>query len=172
MNKPWNELEIAVDRTLSQVIPRLLGALESAGRSIKPCLIHGDLWEGNIGTEYETGNIFIFDAAPYYAHNEMELAIWSTEHHRMKNKVYKREYLRNFQPSEPSDEFDDRNRLYSVKTQLMYSAHVPGTNVRIQSVATSPFADVTVCLTGRRAYEDLRYLIDKFAPAAEENPGK
>lgn len=133
-NGSWNELDSVMDRTLSHVIPRLLGVLESEGRSIKPCLIHGDLWEGNIGTEYETANIYIFDAAPYYAHNEMELGIWRTEHHRMKNKAYKREYLRNFEPSEPGDEFDDRNRLYSVKTQLMYSAHVPGTSVRNQSV--------------------------------------
>ncbi len=88
-NGYWKELDVAVDRTLGQVIPRLVGVLESEGRSIKPCLIHGDLWEGNIGTEYETGNIYIFDAAPYYAHNEKELGIWRTEHHRMKNEAYK-----------------------------------------------------------------------------------
>ena len=137
-NGSWNEPDTAVDRTLSQVLPRLLGVLESGGRSIKPCLIHGDLWEGNIGTESETGNIYIFDAAPYYAHNEMELGIWRTEHHRMQNKAYVREYLRNFEPSEPFDEFDDRNRLYRVKTQLMYSVHVPGTTVRNQYVVISP----------------------------------
>lgn len=49
-NGPWKELEDIVDRTVQEVIPRLLGALESEGRSVKPCLIHGDLWEGNIGT--------------------------------------------------------------------------------------------------------------------------
>lgn len=141
-NGPWPELDTAIERTLTSVIPRLLGALESDGRAIKPCLIHGDLWEGNIGTECETGNIYIFDGAPYYAHNEMELGIWRTEHHRMKNKAYKREYLKNFEPSEPRDEFDDRNRLYSVKTQLMYSAHVRGSNVRIQYASTFPLHNV------------------------------
>ena len=131
-NGAWKELDSVVDRTLNQAVPRLLGVLESEGRSVKPSLIHGDLWDSNIGTEYETRNIYIFDAVPYYAHNEMELRIWRTEHHRMKKKAYKREYLRNFEPSEPGEEFDDRNRLYSVKPQLMYSARVPGTSVRNQ----------------------------------------
>ena len=123
-----------MDRALSHVIHRLLGVLESEGRSSKPCLIHGDLWEGNIGTEHGTGNIFIFDAAAYYAHNEIELGIWRAEHHKLKDEAYRTEYLRKFEPSEPTDEFDDRNRLYCVKTQLMYAAHVPGTGVRNQYV--------------------------------------
>lgn len=58
--------------------------------------------------------------------------MWRVDHHRMKAKVYKKEYLRNMEIGEPVEEFDDRNRLYSVKTKLMYSAHVPGTRVRKQ----------------------------------------
>ena len=131
-NGPWQELEQAVYQIVDTVIPVLLGALESEGRTIKPCLIHGDLWEGNIGTEFGSGNIFVFDACSYYAHNEMEIGMWRTEHHRMKAKAYKKEYLRNMKPSEPVDQWDDRNRLYSCKTRLMYSAHVPGTPVRKQ----------------------------------------
>ena len=131
-NGPWKELEASMERILELVIPKLIGALESDGRSVKPCLIHGDLWEGNMGTESETGNIFIFDSCAYYAHNEMELGIWRVEHHRMKDEAYKREYMLNFAASEPTDEWDDRNRLYSTKAKLMYSAHVPGTNVRNQ----------------------------------------
>lgn len=130
VNGPWDELQEVLDQTLERVVPVLLGNLEAEGKKIKPCLIHGDLWEGNIGTDYQTGNLYIFDAASYYAHNEMELGIWRTDHHRMKSKAYRTEYLRNFEASEPIDEWDDRNRLYSVKTQLMYSAHVPGTKVR------------------------------------------
>ncbi|MCJ1477256.1 hypothetical protein MMC13_005927 [Lambiella insularis] len=155
VNGPWKELEDVAIRVVEEVIPRLLGVLESEGRSVKPCLIHGDLWEGNVGTDLETGNIYIFDACSYYAHNEMEIGMWRTEHHRMKAKAYKREYLRNMEPSEPIDEWDDRNRLYSDKTKLMYSAHVPGTQVRNQ------------------AFEDFNYLVEKYASKssnAEELP--
>ena len=65
VNGPWDELQQALDRTLKEVIPRLLGVLETGGRKIKPCLIHGDLWEGNIGTDFQTGKLYIFDAASY-----------------------------------------------------------------------------------------------------------
>jgi fructosamine-3-kinase len=33
---------------LKKVIPRLLDPLETDGRSIKPVLLHGDLWLGNV----------------------------------------------------------------------------------------------------------------------------
>ena len=57
---------------LDKVIPRLLRPLESGGRSIKPCLIHGDLWYGNATMDEDTGAPIIFDAASFYAHNECE----------------------------------------------------------------------------------------------------
>ena len=40
------------------------------------------------------------------------------------------ELLKYFEDSEPVDEYDDRNHLYSIKTQLMHSAHVSGMRVR------------------------------------------
>lgn len=43
VNGPWKELQDVLDEVLSYVIPRLLGVLESGGRKIKPCLIHGDV---------------------------------------------------------------------------------------------------------------------------------
>ena len=45
VNSPWKELEEVVGRTVKEVIPILLGNLETEGRSLKPCLIHGDLWK-------------------------------------------------------------------------------------------------------------------------------
>lgn len=53
-----------------KVILRLLRPLETGGRSIRPTLIHGDLWHGNAETDAETGQPIIFDAASFYAHNE------------------------------------------------------------------------------------------------------
>ncbi|MCJ1232159.1 hypothetical protein MMC14_000108 [Varicellaria rhodocarpa] len=149
VNGKWNDLEEMVEKTVNIVLPRLIGILESNGRTLKPCLIHGDLWEGNIGTDFESENIYIFDACSYYAHNEMEIGMWRTDHHRLKAKAYRREYLRNFEPTEPVEEWDDRNRLYSIKTKLMYSAHVPGTKVRNQ------------------AYDDLCYLFERYGNQLE-----
>ncbi|KFY75913.1 hypothetical protein V499_04189 [Pseudogymnoascus sp. VKM F-103] len=118
--------DTSMETTLAEVIPRFIGILERDGRSIKPCLIHGDLWETNIGTDATAGNIYIFDAAVYYAHNEMEIGIWRVNHHKMKAKIYRQEYAKQFKRSDPVDEWDDRLKLYGVKTKLMYSAGVPG----------------------------------------------
>ncbi|RYP92181.1 hypothetical protein DL770_001688 [Monosporascus sp. CRB-9-2] len=106
------------------------GALEADGRKVTPMLIHGDLWDGNIGVEAGTGEPWIFDCAVYYAHNEMELGIWRAERHQMRARAYRREYLRHCEPSEPEEEWDDRNRLYSAKTNFMHSAIFPGSHTR------------------------------------------
>lgn len=71
-NGPWPEYDAACKQLVNVVIPRLLGALQSDGRSITPTLIHGDLWERNVGIDMETGNTIVFDPGCTYAHNEME----------------------------------------------------------------------------------------------------
>jgi fructosamine-3-kinase len=129
---------------LDHVIPRLLGPLESDGRQVKPCLIHGDLWEDNIGTHTKTGDIFLVDPAPFYAHHEMAVGMWRVRHHKMNAPAYREEYFRNFAPDEPVSEFDDRNRLYSIKETIMYSALKPGHIAR------------------KEALKDMEYLIEKF----------
>ncbi|KAL2112893.1 hypothetical protein VUR80DRAFT_6172 [Thermomyces stellatus] len=139
-NGVWPELDAVYRRVQTHLIPRLIGALESEGRKVEPVLIHGDMWDGNVGTEEGTGDPWIFDCAAYYGHNEMELGIWRAERHQLKAKVYRREYLRNCDPSEPEDEWDDRNRLYSAKTNLMHSACFAGSPARalIMGVVTVP----------------------------------
>jgi fructosamine-3-kinase len=135
VNGHWQELDDLMRATLETVVPRLLDALTAEGRSIKPCLIHGDLWEGNIGTEVGTGEVYIFDACAYYAHHEKEVAIWRCEHHGMRDEAYQREYFRAFGgPSEPVEEADDRARLYAVETLLIHSAHFPGAETRGRAV--------------------------------------
>jgi len=151
-NGAWPELNAAMERTLSHVVPRLLGALED-NETIEPCLIHGDLWEGNIGTNIETGNIYIYDAAAYYAHNEMEIGLWMVQHRSIGASVYPREYMRHFEKSKPVAEWDDRLLLYSVKSKLMYTAHVPNK----QSVRQS-------------ALEDLLRLINVYGGGKETPP--
>lgn len=67
---PDPELEKLLPVLFSRVIPRLLRPLETNGRSVKPSLVHGDLWYANSGVDVETGNGLIFDACCFYAHNE------------------------------------------------------------------------------------------------------
>ncbi|KAI0888131.1 Fructosamine/Ketosamine-3-kinase [Annulohypoxylon maeteangense] len=146
INGFWKPLDDVMQITLEKLIPRLLDPLIADGRSIKPCLIHGDLWESNIGTDAHTGELYIFDACSYYAHHEKEVGIWRCEHHQMKAKEYRNEYFKNYKPSEPVEEFDDRNRLYSVETLIINSAHFPGANTR------------------QLAIDELKYLLEKYVP--------
>ncbi|KAL4902255.1 hypothetical protein BDW74DRAFT_169716 [Aspergillus multicolor] len=147
-NGVWTDLETLAERALDRVVPRLLNALESEGRKVKPCLIHGNIWEGNIGTSAETGEIYIFDSAAYYAHNEMELGEWRNNHNKIHDKVYTRTYLRRFPPSEPVEEWDDRNRLYSVYYNLLCSVINRDQGLVVRQMA----------------YDDLYCLIDKYTP--------
>lgn len=67
---PDPEFDVLVPVLFDKVIPRLLRPLESEGRSVKPSLVHGDLWYANSGIDVETGESLIFDACCFYAHNE------------------------------------------------------------------------------------------------------
>lgn len=100
-NGPWPEFEHLCRLTLDKVIPRLLRPLQSDGRAIKPCLVHGDLWDENTATDVETGGPFFFDAGSFYAHNEYELGDWRPPRHRLSNKSYVENYKRNYPVSKP-----------------------------------------------------------------------
>ncbi|KAJ9609218.1 hypothetical protein H2200_006990 [Cladophialophora chaetospira] len=153
-NDRWHALTRLEDRLLSHVVPSLLDNLTKDGHVVKPCLIHGDLWEGNTGTSYATGQVYLFDAAVMYAHNEFEIGDWRCDYNKIHNKVYTRTYLRHYGPSEPREEWDDRNRLYCIYYNILYSV-----NHRSQGKAVR-----------QRAFDDMYYLIDKFA-AFPENEG-
>ena len=64
------EMKELCEAIIDKVCPRLLRPLETGGRQIRPCLIHGDIWDGNTATLAETGAPVIFDATCIYAHNE------------------------------------------------------------------------------------------------------
>jgi fructosamine-3-kinase len=130
-NGPWPEFDAACEQLIAVVIPRLLGVLQSDGREITPALVHGDLWEQNVGTDMETGQIVVFDPGCTYAHNEMEFGTWrcSWAFH-FKSPVYMQAYQRHIEPSEPVEEWNDRNRLYSIHPYLTDSAGHPGSPSR------------------------------------------
>lgn len=129
-NPPWPELDAVSEIVLTQVIPKLLGPLEADGRTVKPCLIHGDLWEGNIATCADTNEIVIFDSGAYYAHNEMEIGMWRCKRQLIRRPDFRMEYLKNMPCSDPQDQFDDRNRIYCVKMNAIHSAHHAGCEER------------------------------------------
>lgn len=116
-----------VATTAEHVVPRLLGNLKHNGQNIQPSLIHGDMHEGNVGTDRESGKVVIFDASSYYAHNEMELGLWRWN---PQLATLMKDYWEFMPPCEPAEEWDDRNRLYSLKTKFNYSADHPGADGR------------------------------------------
>ncbi|PKA47747.1 Protein-ribulosamine 3-kinase, chloroplastic [Apostasia shenzhenica] len=55
-----------------QLIKKMQPLFEAA--VIEPCLLHGDLWSGNISTD-KNGDPVILDPACYYGHNEAEFGM-------------------------------------------------------------------------------------------------
>lgn len=115
INGPWAEFEAAFARFRRYVIPALLDPLQSHGRILKPCLVHGDLWEENAGVNIDTQQPVVFDPSCMYAHNEYDLGMWRREVIRF-GQPYFRQYLMRMPPSEPASQWGDRNRLYSIKS--------------------------------------------------------
>ena len=72
---PWEEMETLKDAMLEKVIPRLLRPMETGGQSIKPALVHGDLWCGNAAVDTQADRPLIYDPASFYAHNECKISI-------------------------------------------------------------------------------------------------
>jgi protein-ribulosamine 3-kinase len=64
------EIDDLAEKMITKVIPRLIRPLETGGKSIKPCLCHGDLWHGNVGVDRNTNEPIIFDPCCVYAHYE------------------------------------------------------------------------------------------------------
>lgn len=138
VNGEWPEMKAVSEIIVQSVIPRLLEPLQSEGRSIKPCLVHGDLWDENSATNMETGEPVIFDAGSFYAHNEYEIGNWRAERHRLSSPIYVRQYMRNFPISEPEDDWEDRNILYSMRYNIGHSILFPGSNQRDKYAQTCP----------------------------------
>lgn len=100
-NGEWPESKMTCQLIFDKVIPRLLEPLQSNGRAIKPCLVHGDLWDENTATDAATGEPFIFDARSFYAHNEYDIGDWRAPRHRLSAPAYVKHYRREYRPSEP-----------------------------------------------------------------------
>ncbi|EPE35698.1 Protein kinase-like (PK-like) [Glarea lozoyensis ATCC 20868] len=146
-NGSWPELERATKQVITKVIPILLGNLKHEGEPIEPCILHGDLWDSNLGTNMATGEVVMYDVGSYYGHNEMDLGQWRADFcTHLRSNIYTRHYLKNYPAADPVEQFDDRNRLYSMKGTMNYSAGHPGSIVR------------------QTVYNNMCYLCEKYAP--------
>ncbi|CAP64472.1 uncharacterized protein PODANS_5_7620 [Podospora anserina S mat+] len=116
---PDPELDALVPILFETVIPRLLRPLETEGRSVKPSLVHGDLWYANSGVDVETEGSLIFDACCFYAHNEYEFGQWKPSCNRFDDK-YVKAYHQRVNRSAPEEDYDGRIDLY----KLRFNTHV------------------------------------------------
>ncbi|KAL1879046.1 hypothetical protein Plec18167_004343 [Paecilomyces lecythidis] len=107
------EFDVLGPAIFDKVIPRLLRPLESDGRSVKPSLIHGDLWYANSGIFVQTGKPVVFDACCFYAHNEYEFGQWRPTCNRFGNE-YLSAYHEYVPKSAPEEDYDGRLDLYKL----------------------------------------------------------
>ncbi|KAI9690718.1 MAG: hypothetical protein M1820_009870 [Bogoriella megaspora] len=126
----WPEFDVVCQLTLDKVVPRLLLPLQSDGRILKPCLIHGDCWDGNTAMDAATGAAFIFDVCSFYGHNEYDTGNWRAPRHRLSNKAYIRSYKKHYPVSEPAEDWDARNLLYSLTFNIGNTIYIPGSQQR------------------------------------------
>ncbi|KAI9688768.1 MAG: hypothetical protein M1822_001125 [Bathelium mastoideum] len=124
----WPEFDVVCKLTLQRVVPRLLLPLQSNGRTLKPCLLHGDCWDGNTAMDMRTGDAFIFDVCSFYGHNEYDTGNWRAPRHRLSNKSYIRNYKRHFPVSEPAEDWDARNLLYSLTFNIGNTIYIPSSS--------------------------------------------
>ena len=116
---PDPEFDVLIPILFDKVIPRLLRPLESDGRSVKPSLVHGDLWYANSGIDVDTDESLIFDACCFYAHNEYEVGQWRPSCNRF-GAEYLAAYHSHAQKSPPEEDYDGRLDLY----KLRFNTHV------------------------------------------------
>ncbi|RYP35085.1 hypothetical protein DL767_003990 [Monosporascus sp. MG133] len=114
---PDEEIQRLSEPFFEKVIPRLLRPLGTGGHSIRPSLIHGDLWHGNASMDKDSGMPIIFDAASFYAHNE---SVWRQPWNKI-NQPYTERYHEHFPKSYPEADYDDRNLLYATRVNVLDS---------------------------------------------------
>ena len=142
----WSEFDVVCDLTLQKVVPRLLLPLQAEGRILKPCLIHGDCWDGNTAMDKRTDEAFVFDVCSFYGHNEYDTGNWRAPRHRLSHKDYIKNYKLRFAPSEPAEDWDARNLLYSLTFNIGNTIYIPGSTQRLV------------------VYEDMTTLCKMFCP--------
>ncbi|KAK4121755.1 hypothetical protein N657DRAFT_665056 [Parathielavia appendiculata] len=118
--EPHEELERLRPLFLNKVLPRYLRPLESNGRSVTPCLIHADLWLGNVKYMNDGETVCMYDACAMWGHNEVDLGVFRNPRYPL-GKPYLKEYWKHVPISEPEEDVDSRNTLYMLRCQILLS---------------------------------------------------
>ncbi|MCJ1462014.1 hypothetical protein MMC07_000614 [Pseudocyphellaria aurata] len=108
----------------NNVIPRLLRPLETENRIVKPCLLHSDLWPGNIKLKLNSDELCVFDSCAYWGHNEADLGVCKNPRYKL-DQGYLSAYGKFIPKSEPHEDFDDRIALYALKFHVLLSILFP-----------------------------------------------
>ena len=109
------------DREAAELWPKLQRAIPKMfeGLDVKPALVHGDLWSGNVG-ECPSGPL-IFDPGCFYGHHEYDLGI---------SKMFGglgSNFFKAYHKVIPKNEgFDERNKLYQLFHYLNHWNHFGG----------------------------------------------
>jgi protein-ribulosamine 3-kinase len=96
-----SELAGLCETTLEQVVPRLLVPLQSNGRSIKPCLVHGNVRARTVALDRRSGLPFVHSPASFFAHHEYELGCLQGLEHECDTEDFLRSYWTYYPASEP-----------------------------------------------------------------------
>ncbi|TVY20800.1 Ketosamine-3-kinase [Lachnellula arida] len=107
-----DEMKVLLAPLFEKVIPRLLRPMETQGRSITPCLIHGDMWHGNTSTDVATNEPIVFDACCFFGHNEFDLRTMRARTRYKFGRSWQESYLEHYPAAFPVEDFDDRSALY------------------------------------------------------------
>ena len=75
-----------------------------------------------------TGQAFVFDVCSFYGHNEYDTGNWRAPRHRLSSKAYIKEYKKRFPVSQPEDDWDARNLLYSLTFNIGNTIYIPGSS--------------------------------------------
>ncbi|KAJ3769545.1 fructosamine kinase [Lentinula raphanica] len=79
---------------------------------IRPVLLHGDLWSGNVGVDSTTGEPVIFDPSAFFGHNEADLAI--ARIFGGFPRSFFAEYHKHLPKTKPESQYELRGHLYEL----------------------------------------------------------
>jgi len=148
MNGSDEELSSTGDAMLEKVVPRLLG--DDRLKGVRPVLLHGDLWAGNMGGARMVGKegveAVVFDPACFYGHCEFEMGI--VKMYPGVGSEFYDEYFKLVPKAEPSEEWEDRVDLYELWHQLNHFVIYGPSGIGYR----------------RAAISNMRKLIAKYAP--------